>query len=174
MQSACSCHRSGHVCHHQHFVKLTASDDLAGSATTRPAPPLAPHSPNPSAISASSFKLSWASSLSRGAPVTEYLVSVQQPAAIADSNGHNPVAGAEPAAMSNGHADANGNGVMDSMDDASSTSGSTAHVQVGGTKHLKSMGLRAPEPTCKVQHKHASMCTMHQLTCIILYMHHVQ
>ena len=125
------------------------TDCLAGSATTRPAPPLAPHPPTPSAIAASSFKLSWASPLSRGGPVTGYLVSVQQPAAVADSNGHNPLAGAEPTAISNGHADANGNGVMDSMDDASSTSGSTAHVQVGGTKHLKSMGLRTPEPTCK-------------------------
>ncbi|KAL0040936.1 hypothetical protein WJX79_010532 [Trebouxia sp. C0005] len=117
-----------------------------GSATTRPAPPLAPHSPNPSAISASSFKLSWASSLSRGAPVTEYLVSVQQPAAIADSNGHNPVAGAEPAAMSNGHADANGNGVMDSMDDASSTSGSTAHVQ-DSQQHQSGHAVQTASPS---------------------------
>ncbi len=130
------------------FVTLTASDGLAGSATTRPAPPLAPHPPTPSAIAVSSFKLSWASPLSRGAPVTEYLVSVQQPAAISDTNGHNSLAGAEPTTMSNGHGDANGNGVMDSMDDASSTSGSTAHVQVGGTKHLQSQGLRTPEPTC--------------------------
>ena len=145
------------------FVTLTASDGLAGSATTRPAPPLAPHPPTPSSIAASSFKLSWASPLSRGAPVTEYLVSVQQPAAIADSNGHNSLAGAEPTAMSNGHADANGNGVMDSMDDASSTSGSTAHVQVGGTKHLKSIGLRTPEPTCKGGSTYA--CVYHASAC---------
>ncbi len=135
----------------QHIMCISSSvcdtDCLAGSATTRPAPPLAPHPPTPSAIAASSFKLSWASPLSRGAPITEYLVSVQHPAAIADSNGHNPLTGAEPTAMSNGHADANDNGIMDSMDDASSTSGSTAHVQVGGTKHRR-VGLCAPEPTC--------------------------
>ena len=51
--------------------------------------------------------------------------------------------------MTNGHEHANGNGVMDSMDDASSTSGSTAHVQVGGTEHLKSMGLPISEPACQ-------------------------
>ncbi len=102
---------------------------LAGSATTRPAPPLAPQPPTSSAVSSSSFKLSWASPQARGAPVTEYMVSVQQPATTADSNSSRMLAGAASAAMANGHATAIGNGALDSMDDASSTSGSIAHAQ---------------------------------------------
>ena len=102
---------------------------FAGLAITRPAPPLAPHPPTSSAITASSFKLSWASPQARGAPITEYLVSVHYQAVTADSTSASS-AGPTAAAAANGHAESNGNGVMDSTDDASSTSGSTAHVQV--------------------------------------------
>ncbi|KAL3147790.1 Fibronectin type III domain-containing protein 3B, variant 2 [Trebouxia sp. C0010 RCD-2024] len=90
-----------------------------GSATTRPAPPLAPPPPTPSDITSSSFKLSWACPQARGAPVTEYMVNLHHvPEAVPSTN-----------TLSNGHAHANGNSVLDSLDDTSSTSGSTAQAQ---------------------------------------------
>lgn len=128
LQPDLSYHRSGHACAHQPVVQLLVIP-FAGLATTRPAPPLAPHPPTSSAITASSFKLSWASPQARGAPVTEYLVSVHYQAITADSTSASS-AGPTAAVSANGHADANGNGVVDSTDDTSSTSGSTAHVQV--------------------------------------------
>ena len=61
------------------------------------------------------------------------MVSVHYQATMADSTGA-PSAGFVGAASANGHADANGNGTVDSTDDASSTSGSTAHVQVSAAR----------------------------------------
>lgn len=128
LQPDLSYHRSRHAYAQQPVVQLPGIP-FAGLATTRPAPPLAPHPPTSSAITASSFKLSWASPQARGAPITEYLVSVHYQAVTADSTSASS-AGPTAAAAANGHAESNGNGVMDSTDDASSTSGSTAHVQV--------------------------------------------
>lgn len=94
-----------------------------GSATTRPAPPLAPPPPTPSDITASSFKLSWACPQARGAPVTEYMVNLQHLATTVHSASPLP----------------NSHSVLESLDEASSSAakeegtsnhGSTVQVRV--------------------------------------------
>lgn len=56
------------------------------------------------------------------------MVSVQQPAITADSSGG--LAEAASGAVGSEHGIANGNGVLESMDDVPGTLGTTAHVQV--------------------------------------------
>lgn len=76
----------------------------AGHVKTPAAAPLPPDPPQASAVSSSSFRLSWSPPDERGAPITDYSVSVQSATASASaspqlgemSNGH---------VLKNGHAD---------------------------------------------------------------------
>ena len=99
------------ACHHRH--------PTAPSLLT---PPLPPPPPTLSDITSSSFKLSWACPQGRGAPVTDYMVNLQH---------------LHSASLANGHAATSGDSVLESLDDASSTSGSTAHAQVRPMHQLK-------------------------------------
>ena len=128
--AGCCCHmQASHFCRtapckrlNKHVCPLLAALYAAGSATTRPAPPLPPPPPTLSDITSSSFKLSWACPQGRGAPVTDYMVNLQH---------------LHSASLANGHAATSGDSVLESLDDASSTSGSTAHAQVRPMHQLK-------------------------------------
>lgn len=119
-----NCHAKTHM--HLHALQTSTALYTAGSANTRPAPPLAPAPPTPSNTTSSSFKLSWACPQARGAPVTEYMVNLQHVATAVPST----------SVLSNGHTLSNGNSVLNSLDDTSSTSGSTAQTQVGRGRAL--------------------------------------
>lgn len=75
---------------------------LAGHVRTQAAPPLPPDLLQASAVSPSSFKLSWHAPESQGAPVTDYSVRIQPSSALA--SGHvTDLPNGRP--LQNGHAD---------------------------------------------------------------------